>query len=139
VFAGAVMLVIAPAFCGGVALAHGPGTDTVAASHHAAVTNHRVPRSVMKGVANTDRAPPPVVVQLSKAELSRGPAQGSGPVSLPMSFGQPVAPEDELAATPAPSPASTRRRGASLASRQATHLATFSVPVTTKGGVAIPN
>ena len=122
VFAGVVSLVIAPAFPDGVALANGP--DTVAVAHHAPVARHRRLQPPVQGLANTNKAAPPVVVVLSTVELSRGPAQASGAVSLPMSFGQPVAPEDELAATPAVPSAATKHRGGSHVSRRQTHLAT---------------
>jgi hypothetical protein len=139
-FSGAVML-IAPAFCGAVALAHGPATDDVAPSHHIVTRAKTAPQPAMRDIANTDSAAPPVVVQLSTTELSRGPAQASGPVTLPMSFGQPVAPEDELTATPAPvhAPASAAHRATNHVSRRATHLAISSVPVATDDGVEVPD
>jgi hypothetical protein len=108
VIAGTVMLVIAPVFYGAVALAQEPAT--VAAAHHLPIATHRTPQSHAKARVTATTAAPPVVVVLSKAALSRPPSQSGGAVSLPMSFGQPVAPEDELAATPPP-PSTTKHRG----------------------------
>jgi len=102
------MLVIAPAFCGAVALAQEPAT--VVAAHHLPIARQHKPQSHVNAHVTATTAAPPVVVVLSTAVLSRRPVQSSGAVSLPMSFGQPVAPEDELAATPPPA-AAIRHRG----------------------------
>jgi hypothetical protein len=125
--AAAAVLVLAPAFCGAVALANGPVTAHVPTAQQAGASSER-----LEDVANTDSAAPPVVVLLSKTELSRGPSQANEPVTLPMSFGQPVAPEDELAATPSPA---TRHHAANH--RRQTHLATFSARVATDDGAEV--
>jgi hypothetical protein len=135
ILAGLVILVVAPAFCGAVALAHGPATDSVVPTHRAVVATHRARPRATRDIANAASAAPPVVVLLSTSELSPGPAQARGPVSLPMSFGQPVAPEDELATTPVPRPAPTRHPGASPVSRRSTHLA----KLTAEDGVEVPD